>query len=237
MIPKIIHQTYKDIQPFLENSLWLERTNPDWDYRFYDDSAVEDYIASCGREIKTAYYSINPEYMAARIDLFRYNLMLEFGGVYLDIKSSIRKPLDDVLRDDDEYILSHWPIEWEDQRGLRAWGKHSEISNPRGEYQQWHIIAQENHPFLEAVIERVLENIHLANQNHTGRKGVIKTTGPVAYSQAIEPLLMDNVYRLVEMHELGLVYTVLNSNIEHYTLFDHYANLTTPLLGNENDNT
>ena len=38
---------------------------------------------------------------------FRYLLMYEIGGVYLDIKSTANKKLDDVLEENDAFILSH----------------------------------------------------------------------------------------------------------------------------------
>ena len=44
----------------------------------------------------------------ARADFFRYLLVYQLGGVYLDIKSSLDKPLKDVLRAEDQFILTHW---------------------------------------------------------------------------------------------------------------------------------
>ncbi len=101
-IPKIIHQTFKtrNLPPELqENVDKLKAKNPGWEYRFYDDSDIIKFISTFyGYEILTYFERINPKYGAARADLFRYLLMYIYGGVYLDIKSTFTRPIDEVLQ-------------------------------------------------------------------------------------------------------------------------------------------
>jgi len=111
-IPKIIHQTsHSQSLPTLiqKNILKLKAMNPGWEYRFYDDDAVRHFISeNYGAYILDFYNNINPKYGAARADLFRYLLMYQVGGVYIDIKASMQKPLDDVLMPNDSYLISNW---------------------------------------------------------------------------------------------------------------------------------
>lgn len=76
--------------------------NPGWEHRLYDDADIEAFIReSYGDEILAYYHRIDRRYGAARADLFRYLLLYRLGGVYLDIKSTTVRPLDEVLRPDE----------------------------------------------------------------------------------------------------------------------------------------
>ena len=231
-IPRVIHQTFPSrILPKVleENVRRLRELHPKWEYRLYDDSDVAQYIrASYGEEIFSYFERIDPRYGAARADLFRYLLMYLEGGVYLDIKSTVRGSLDGVLRSDDRYVLSYWH-----GSQFSGWGDYSELREYGGrEFQQWHIIAAPGHPFLKSVVETVLLNI--ANYDpltwNVGRKGVMRLTGPVAYTRAIGLIRPRYSHRLVNgQDELLLEYTTL-PNVDHRSLFKfHYTNLQEPV--------
>jgi inositol phosphorylceramide mannosyltransferase catalytic subunit len=236
-IPKILHQTFYDrssLQPIQENIEKLCALNRGWEYRFYGDSDMVGYIRNHYSEKVLAYFNrINPVYGAARADLFRYLLIYQCGGVYLDIKSTLTKPLDTVLRTNDRYLLS----QWQNKQGERhaGWDMHPGFSGiARGEYQQWHIIAAPGHPFLKAVIERVFANIdnYVPALHGVGKIGVHRVTGPVAYTLAIAPLLNSYEHRFVEGEsDLGLEYSVFRVRREHNQVFaNHYAGLKEPIV-------
>jgi hypothetical protein len=231
-IPRVLHQTFPSrILPpaFEDNARRLRELHPNWEYRFYDDADITGYIRTFYGEEIFAYFSrIDPRYGAARADLFRYLLMYREGGVYLDIKSAARGSLDGVLRSDDQYVLSYW-------RGLQfsGWGDYSELREYGGrEFQQWHIIAAPGHPYLKSVLETVLLNIDSYNPLTwgVGRKGVMRVTGPVAYTRAIGLLRSKYPHRLVDgQDELLLEYTAL-PDVDHRSEFKvHYTNLQEPV--------
>ena len=158
--------------------------NPDWDYRFYDDRDLRDYVLRhYGPDILAHVEAINGSYAPAKADLFRYLLMYREGGLYLDIKSQAARPLNQVIASSDRYLIS----QWRNGPGSRypTWGLHSELrSVPGGEYQQWFILAAPGHPFLKAVIEKVLRNLRRYSPVHygVGKRAVLRTTGPIAYT-------------------------------------------------------
>jgi hypothetical protein len=240
-IPKIIHQTYPDAHQNLpsileENVQRIKALNPGWEHRLYDDVDIAEFIESTyGPRVLDYYNRLNGKYGAARADLFRYLLLYRHGGVYLDIKASLERPLDSVLLPDDVYLLSRW----RNGKGepFEGWGIHSRLRKiGRQEFQQWHIIAAPGHPFLRAVIERVLRNIDSYSPawHETGRSGVLGLTGPIAYTLAITPLLRQHRHRLVDSHdELGLIYSIFTSAIyeAHKSVFKyHYTELTEPVV-------
>jgi mannosyltransferase OCH1-like enzyme len=147
------------MQSIADNPNSLKTQNPDWTYTIYDDDDILDLVRDeYGSSILSTYLNVSPLYGAARADLFRYLLMYKMGGIYLDIKSTSIRPFSDALTLDEGFVLSHW------RNGpgqeFQGSGIHPELAAlPGGEFQQWFIICKPSHPYLAAVIERVLENI------------------------------------------------------------------------------
>lgn len=233
-IPKIIHQTYysKDLPPKIEENIAaLKAMNPDWEYKLYDDDDIEKFIERYyGIGFLHYYHRINPCYGAARADFFRYLLMYRQGGVYLDIKSSASRPLDQIILPGDRLILCHWGAGLPDA-GRHPWDFKQRLEE--GEFQQWHIICAPGHPYIRQVIQCVMWNIdhYIPSMHGAGLYGVLRVTGPIAYTLAILPLLSANKHRLVASHEdIGLVYSIYN--VSHNVLiFKHnYKILVEPVI-------
>jgi mannosyltransferase OCH1-like enzyme len=228
-IPKKIFQLVRDkhnIHPkFQKNIDYIKKLNPTWRYIIYDDNDMIEYLKNnFPPEILTIYNKINPEYGAAKADFFRYLLMYNEGGVYLDVKSAMKFPLDKIIKEDDQYILAHWPCR------LQIDGTNSKY----GELQQWHIITKPKHPYLKSVIEQVIININNYDNNVIGEMAVLTTTGPIAYTKAIIPIIDEHPYRIFQSHEnVGLVYDNTDDIFGgHKSFFSktHYKKLKTPLI-------
>ena len=100
LIPRIIHQTwYEGITPDrypqlvrLQNS-WK---NSGWEYRFYDDAAVVEYIeANFPSRFLHAYQSLTPG--AYKADFFRYLVLMKDGGIYADVDVMMDTTLDSFV--------------------------------------------------------------------------------------------------------------------------------------------
>lgn len=235
-IPKLIHQVFFGARVFSDelkaNREKIKALNPAWEHTLYDDVMMKDFIAEHYGPAMLGYFNrINPHFGSARTDLFRYLLLYKLGGVYLDIKSTMTRPLDDFLHADDRYILAQWD---DPNRTDRAgWRMHRELSHVQnGEYQQWHIICAPGHPFLRAVIASVLANIdsYVPWRVEPGAHGTYKVTGPIAYTLAIHPLREHYPHRLVNTVEAGLEYSIFSGR-SHSAIFTiHYFGLTEPLV-------
>ncbi|TXN45458.1 glycosyltransferase [Methylobacterium sp. WL119] len=236
-IPRIIHHTYPihDLPDSLSKNVEnIKNINPNWEHKLYDDADIEDFISSqFGNRMLRIYRSIDPNYGAARADLFRYLVIYIYGGVYLDIKSSIVLPLDENLLEDDRYVLSKWRNSFgEEHEGAGLSGPMKRI--PGGEFQNWHIISCPRHPLLKLVIDSIIRNILNYNPwiNGVGKRAVIRMTGPIAYTITITKNLSQYEVRQVRNETLlGMTYNTLPGVSDHKNLFvNHYSKNTDPLI-------
>jgi len=228
-IPRIIHQTYgrRELPAALQSNVdALKARNPGWDYRFYDDAAIETFIREhYSAAVLALYLRIDPAYGAARADVFRYLLMYRLGGVYLDIKSRFLRPIDEVLDGDEGFVISQWSNgkgERYEGSGLKAELAHIE----GGEFQQWHIIAAPGHPFLRAVLLELFARIESYRpwRDGVGKLGVIRLTGPIMYTLAIAPLLGRYPCKIVR-HEaaMALEYSIVADDTHKALFARHYS--------------
>jgi inositol phosphorylceramide mannosyltransferase catalytic subunit len=182
-IPKVIYQTYssKSKIPWLAqyHIMRMRRNNPEYEYRFFDDLAIENFIGNeFNADVYEQYRKINIG--AAKADFFRYAILLKKGGIYLDLDSAIIGSLDEWILPDDTAIIT------------------SE-RNP-GIFVQWALVYDKGHPFLQETFENVLDNIINNRYPHD----IHKMTGPTVYSNAIRSCLREN--ERIKYRELGTDY-------------------------------
>ena len=169
-IPKCIYQTgeraqvgrrvYRSVRKML-------KLNGEYEYRFFDDSDVVEFIREeFDERIVSAYLALNIG--AAKADLWRYLVLYRRGGIYLDLDSGCRVPFRDIVRPDDVAVIAE------------------EDPKTGGFFVQWALIFAPGHPFLERTIELVLNNIEARASTN-----VHEVTGPTPYSNAIRQILRE----------------------------------------------
>jgi hypothetical protein len=245
VIPRILHQHFLAGEAAIPDTIRpirdaLRAANPTWEYRFWDAARAEAFIAeSYGPQVLDLYRRIRPEYYAARSDLLRYLVMYVQGGIYLDIKSTCDRPLDDTFGPDDRFLLLHFEHLMDDVRTPevdRIRRKYMwEIAHvPNGEYVQWVIVTVPGHPFLRAVIERVLSNIAGYSPLRFGMGGfaVLRVTGPIAYTLTIDAIRDRHAHSApVCARDRGFIYSGLGSQWVHAGVFGsaYYRKLNLPI--------
>ncbi len=156
----------------------MKKLNPTYVYEFYDDDRVNAFFENeTPAENFEAYKRIRIG--AAKADFFRYNVLYRYGGVYLDIDSTIKGNLDKFIHNNDVAIIS-------------------KERNP-GMYVQWALIYDAGHPFLKKTIEMILDNIKHNRFPHD----VHQMTGPSVYSVAIRECLRQPG---IKFREVGVDY-------------------------------
>jgi mannosyltransferase OCH1-like enzyme len=238
-IPQVIHQTVENLGQVLpayaRNREEMSALNPHWKINLYTADDREDFIRSVyGKELLNAYLSIDRRYGAARADFFRYLVVLELGGLYLDIKATATKSLDAVIGADDKFITAQWPS-MIDGIDITSVGFHQDLGFR--EYQNWFILAAPKHLVLERVVEKVLKNLTEYNPYvcGVGKSGVLRTTGPIAYSKVVHQFIEIPGVRVATNEQLGLrpsVHRVTNDQnpFPNMQSSPHYSTLRVPIV-------
>jgi hypothetical protein len=118
-VPKIIYQTFKSDElsaHMFNNARSFIDLNPEYRYEFYDDIRMVDYVNNydCSGfdftniDLRKAFNSI--AIPAGKADLWRYLILYETGGVYVDIDAECIKPLRSIINPKDDIVtcLSGW---------------------------------------------------------------------------------------------------------------------------------
>ena len=163
MIPKNIFQSWftKDLHPVIQAKIdEMKKLNPDYNHTIYTDEDMDNFVKEhYPGTIYDCFSKLN--IIVAKVDFWRYLVLYKYGGVYLDMDSSINISLKDLINDDDECIIT-------------------KEGNPNL-YVQWALIYNANHPILKKVIDLVVDNI----QNNSFPNDIHKMTGPTVYRNAL----------------------------------------------------
>lgn len=168
-IPRIIHQTWHSTEVDEDKGdpkSW-RRLNPGWEYRFWTDAALLDFMQRHFPD----YVDIYQSYPRAvqRIDLARYCLLKHFGGLYADIDTRCLAPVE-PLAGCPRVVLCEEPPERQEparRRGLGSLLFNGCMASPPG------------HALWDDVLE-------LCRRMSPFRDGdVLETTGPLVLTAAV----------------------------------------------------
>jgi len=228
-IPLIVHQT------FYTTSLPIEIINiithnqkmcPNYKFYFYNDDQCEEFIKNnFDTQVYNAYMKLNKHYGAMKADFFRYCVLFKLGGVYLDIKSKINKPLGTIIKPDDICILDKL------RNYLEPWRK----NNPT--YEQWLLIFSPYHPYLSQMIKQMVNDIEnnyepkiSGYSRLTPKQKVLMLTGPDAFTRAINSYIRK--YNIIEHRTIDYnwYFQIHQGNyLKMYKNKKHYSEVNLPL--------
>ena len=178
MIPKNIFQSWytRELPLLIQSRInIMKETNPDYTYKLYTDADMDEFVNTEYKgEIANCYNKLN--LIVAKVDFWRYLILYKYGGVYLDMDSHISVPLNEIIRPDDQAIITA-------------------ETNPNL-FAQWALFFNKKHPILKQLIELIVYNI---NKNKHP-ENVSKTTGPYAFSTAIK-IYHYSLYNVILNHE------------------------------------
>lgn len=235
-IPKICHQTWNttDLCPEIKQIIQNNKlNNPDIEFKLHTDK--DSYIKNnFDEKTYSAFKKINPKYGAMLADFFRYCVLYNEGGIYLDIKSSLNTKLfDNIIKDNDICILDKQSFSNENWRYVLGYGT----------YEQWLLIFCKGHLYLKNMINLMVEALHsgveptifnlpFSSATPTKEK-VLRITGPDAFAVAIHKTIIFNgiMHREISYDSIA---TLNRGNInkkiyDNYNLI-HYSKLTEPII-------
>ena len=106
MIPKIIHQTWKNNKiphKWIKSKLMWKKYHPDWKYILWTDKMIRNYIKLKYPEFLELFDSY--KYNIQRVDMIRYFILKDFGGIYSDLDLYPTENLDKWFQDNNEVYL------------------------------------------------------------------------------------------------------------------------------------
>jgi inositol phosphorylceramide mannosyltransferase catalytic subunit len=213
-IPRRIIQTGKSLDLPLVSKAAVANVrllNPDFEYMFFDDNQVEQFIVEKFPEYENVFHSFRVPIQ--RYDFFRYLAVYHFGGFYFDLDVFLASSLSALLQFGCVFPFEELTV---NKTLRRRYGMDWEIGN-------YAFGAAAGHPFLDAVIKNCVRaqkdpdwvQMMLKPIPSIFREEfyVLNTTGPGAISRTlaeypdaashVKVLFPDNVCDSTTWHHFG----------------------------------
>jgi hypothetical protein len=173
-IPLIIHQTSKSrcLAPELATLVQEWQELQGFDYFFHSDEAVNFLLTQKFPEFPTLAFVVHCiQSPTLKADLWRYLVLWDYGGVYVD--------LDSIPTDFQQNLMSS--IQSEDE-GFFVVDHYHYLS-------QYFMALSPRHPLMFYTIQASLANVLLASD--TGSINPARTTGPAALHRGLQSFVLD----------------------------------------------
>jgi len=178
-IPKVIYRTSAHDMFCLPHMVWdlyrkEKEINSNYEHIYFDDFQCEAFISMVyGLRIRDLYLKLVPT--AFRADFFRYLLLYEKGGIYMDFTQHSLVPMDNIIKDYKEVYVSDF------------YSVNEKV--PRCALYQAYIATVKGTPLLELAINTCIEHIETQYYGeHT-----LDITGPAMLGKCFRKLKIDGL--------------------------------------------
>lgn len=220
-----INQSNKIPLEVQDNINFLKDNNPNWKYYLITDNNIQFWLEKINdKKYIKIYNDISKEYPAAKIDILRYLLMKHFGGVYMDIKSTSIRPLDNVISegtDQGKVMLFKWCAFKSPIFRLCYW--RTGERKYKDELVQWLLIYPKGHQFIDELLQNINKKYEEYKNNKNIKQDIYAFTGPDIYTDTIMPLTTENNAVIYDSYvDLGFDYNILKYDHSIYSKKKHY---------------
>ena len=199
LIPKRVMQTWKTSvldRPHATRLINFRNKYPNFSFEFYDDSDMDEYMHARWSKHPIFAVYVNSLWGASKADIWRYCILYDKGGIYLDIDSSIEFDLNKIP-DDAAELISFEPRTLKNalfdhrQPGLEYFAhwnfRQPSLEVPENIVLQWCLIFKPQHQIMKTVIELIVQQAEFYRNRTVPsvHHAVLGLAGPVVFSQAV----------------------------------------------------
>ncbi len=186
MIPKVIVQTHRNQSVGAEyRKTWLDQ-NPGFEYRFFDDNAVRDFLVENMPRLVSVYDKL--PHPVQRADLFRYAYVYQCGGVYSDVDTICEASLASYIDFNQDALVVGIEMSPGDYKfGLEQYTR--QYTSPF-QVLQWTFASSPKHPALATMLDRIrfyVNTLTVEQLQSWSRvdRFTLELTGPMMFSQVV----------------------------------------------------
>lgn len=189
-IPKLIHQIWSGLdEPLPLNfetfgNTW-KRDYPDWQYEFWDNDRIENFILQYYPQYYDLYHKFH--YNVQRWDIIRYLILDKMGGMYVDFDYESLLPLTDLITD--KTCCFAVEAEYQDAKT----GNLISVCNNAL------MLSTPGHPYMRKIIDRVFSKRNMFYNPYPKSRCVLYTTGP---------MLLNELYKTLTDEEKNDIYLI-----------------------------
>ena len=199
MIPKNLFFTHEDKHCLLPHVVdeW-KHYNPDFTLRFYNKHERRKFIQKHYPDIFKYYILVRDEYGAMKADIWRYLVVYHYGGVYIDHKIRITRPIADFVDFNQDMCVTY------KGKHRSIYTKAKALFHPE-ELVQYFFAAQKHSASLKKVIDLMRVRLHQQQSvvpkplgytmypgtGNSGIYAVFHTTGPLMFTHALQHSMGD----------------------------------------------
>lgn len=223
-IPKIIHQIWignRQLPAKLQEyqKTWQEQ-NPDWEYKLWTNEQVKNYTFD-NRKLEFLFEQALT--LGERVDVLRYDILYQYGGIYADCDCICLKPFDIFVHCYDFFAGMFPPMfaTMETAVFLQNCLIGAKPSHPVIEelaallVENWDAVEQQGDEFY-TTIKRTFHGLTLAVMNQAGQANNIDIVMPPTY---FSPITTYPVFDLIIRGPKDAVLGAFNKNLAPYSSF------------------
>ena len=166
--PKIIHQIWSETyRPLPLNFKLLSKTwkhhYPDWEYIFWDNEKMDNFISENFTQYMDMYKRFPFE--VQRWDSIRYLILYKMGGMYIDFDYESIRPMNELIHQKSCCFAQEPEV-------------HCKIFNKNIMFTNALMVCIPEHPFMKKIIDSVFSEETINHNASINELCVLNTTGP-----------------------------------------------------------
>lgn len=186
-IPRIVWSTWRDNRFGRAHARGIEafrERNPNHEFRIVSHEERDAFVMERFSDHPVAEIFEKANFQPMKADIWRYLVLLTYGGWYFDIKSCLRVSLDSLARPDIEAVVTYEKMQ--DKR-LRNGPTHPDVLHPGHRLVNWGFAARPGHPILHHVIAGIVERApqYVGRTVKDPKGAIIDLTGPTMFARAL----------------------------------------------------